>query len=712
MGIFSPYWYRVEELKPRLRPHASIHRHHYRGERWHIIEDASAGRHHRFGPDVYYMIGLMDGSHTISEIWNETLTHLGDDAPNQTELIMLLSQLHQADLLQCDVTPDSAEVFQRFSDARTNQWLSRVINPMFARFPIWDPDLWLARWVFVVEKLFSPHVFAAWLLFMAFAGLKVWVHWADLTAPGLSAVLEPMNLLILCVTYPLVKILHELGHAFAIRVYGGEVHEIGVMFLFLVPMPYVDASASTGFGSKRKRIIVASAGVMVELFISAIAMLLWLEIAPGFLRTVLWNVMLIGGFSTLIFNGNPLLRFDGYYVLSDWLEIPNLAARSSQYLQFLVEHFVMGLPERRGMVLAPGEAGWLVGYGILSWVYRLTITLGIALYLANQFFFIGILLAVWGLVLQLALPAFRGLTNLLNDPRVEAARLRVGGTLVAFVVGTILAVFVVPFPSWSTHEGVVWIPERSQLRAGIDGFVTRLVARPDSLIAEGDVAIETVDPMLHARVRILKANLDEARAEYGRERQQSVAEGRIQHEEVIRIRNELEAAVAERGRGLIRAGETGRFVLIERDLEDRFVRRGDVLGYVARLANPTVRTLVPQSEITSLRGQLKSVEVRLAESPGKSIMARISQILPTATNRLPTKALGAAGGGSIAVDARDSDGLTASEPFFIVDLALSSQAPISGFGGRVHVRFDYASEPIFWRAKRRIRRLFMGELGV
>jgi putative peptide zinc metalloprotease protein len=712
MGIFSTYWYRVENLKPRLRAHARIHRHHYRGERWHIIEDSAAGRYHRFGPDVYYMIALMDGERTVSEIWNAALTRLGDDAPGQNELIMLLSQFHTADLLQCDVTPDSAEVFQRFSKAQSNRWISRIINPMFARFPVWDPDEWLGRWVFLAEKVFQPWVFVVWLVFMAFVGLQASVHWSDLTAPSLSAVLEPMNLLILCITYPLVKILHEMGHAFATRVFGGEVHEVGVMFLIMVPMPYVDASASTAFGSKWKRIIVASAGVMVELFISALALLLWLELAPSFLRTVLWNVMLIGGFSTLFFNGNPLLRFDGYYVLSDLLEIPNLAARSSQYLRYLFEHYVMGLPEHRRIPLAPGERGWLFGYGVLSWIYKISITLGIALYLASQFFFIGVLLALWGLILQLALPAFRGITNLRNDPRVRSAQVRVVGTLISLVVGVLFLIFVVPFPSWSIHEGVVWIPERAQLRAGTGGFVTRFAVAPNSMISPGDVAIETVDPLLDARVRVLEASLAEARAEYDRERRRSVADGRIQSEEVDRIRKELEAANIQRDRALIRANEHGRFVLVERDLEQRFVHRGDVLGYVAQLTDPTVRMVVAQHQITSVRSRLESIEVRLSESPGEVIPAQIDHIVPTATHRLPSMALGAGGGGAIAVDARDPDQLTMSEPHFMVDLALPREAPIHGFGGRVHIRFDYQSEPIFWRAKRRIRRLFMGELGV
>ena len=163
---------------------------------------------------------------------------------------------------------------------------------------------------------------------------------------------------------------------------------------------------------------------------------------------------------------------------------------------------------------------------------------------------------------------------------------------------------------------------------------------------------------------------------------------------------------------MIRAKENGRFVVVKRDLEQSFVRRGDVLGYVAQMSNLTVRTIVAQHEITDVRERLVSVAIRLAEAPAQVFEAEIDHIVPTASDRLPSMALGTVGGGAIAVDARDPDGLTSSEPFFMVDVSVPKEAPISGFGGRVYVRFDYEPEPIFLRAKRSIRRLFMRELGV
>lgn len=712
MTFFSPHWYRVENLKPRLRAHARIQRHHYRGERWYVIEDAPSGRYHRFRPDIYYLIAMMDGERTVSEIWNAALSRFGDDAPAQNELILLLSQLHASDLLQSDVLPDTAEVFQRFSKASRARWVALLMNPMFARIPLWDPDAWLLRWAPVAARLFRPWVLVLWCLVVGFAALQTGRHWAELSAPSLSAIIDPMNLAMLVFTYPLVKLLHELGHAFTTRIFGGEVHEVGVMFLILVPMPYVDASASSAFGNKWHRILVAASGVMIELFISALALFVWLELAPGLLRSLLWNVMLIGGASTLFFNGNPLLRFDGYYVLCDLIEIPNLAARSKNYLTYLFEHYVLRLPERRFMAVAPGERAWFVTYGLASWLYRMTITFGIALYLAGRFFVIGVLLALWGLLLQIVLPLVQGILKLRDDPRVQQAQTRVVATLAVLACSLLLGGGVVPLPAWSTFDGVVWIPERAQIRAGAAGFVRRLVAHPGTLVEPGQLLIETADPLVESELRVLEARLEEARAERTRERNRSVAKGRIADDEVARIAQEVEVARTRRARADIVSQDAGRFVLIQQHIEGLYVDRGDVLGYVANLSDPIVRLVVAEDDIDAVRRHTRSISVRLAEAPERLLPVRLDHIVPTATDRLPSMALGAGGGGSVAVDARDPDGLTTVEPYFQVDVALPKGAPITGIGGRVHVRFDFEPEPLFTRGARGLRRLFMGELGV
>ncbi len=169
--------------------------------------------------------------------------------------------------------------------------------------------------------------------------------------------LLPENLLLMWLVFPVLKLCHEFGHAFAVKARGGEVHEMGVMLLVLTPVPYVDASSAWAFRSKWQRFAVGGAGMMVELFIASIALFLWLAVEPGMFRALLYNIMLIAGISTVLFNANPLLRFDGYYMLMDWLEIPNLRTRSTQYIIYLCEKYLFGgaRPSRRSRRPASGR---------------------------------------------------------------------------------------------------------------------------------------------------------------------------------------------------------------------------------------------------------------------------------------------------------------------------------------------------------------------
>src|SRR5512145_1371414 len=139
-SLYSPSWYRVADLKPRLRSHVEIHRHHYRGDLWYVLQDHSSGRFQRFSPAAYLLIGLMDGRRTVQEIWNAARARLGEDAPTQEEVIRLLSQLHAVDVLQSDVVPDTAELLKRFESRRNVRWKQNLRSPLFMRFALLDPE--------------------------------------------------------------------------------------------------------------------------------------------------------------------------------------------------------------------------------------------------------------------------------------------------------------------------------------------------------------------------------------------------------------------------------------------------------------------------------------------------------------------------------------------------------------------------------------------
>lgn len=712
-NLFSPSWYRVAGLKPRIRSHARILRHAYRGEVWFVLQDQAAERSHRFSPAAYHFIGLMDGERTVQQIWEATTASQGDDAPTQEEVIRLLGQLHAADALLCDVPPDSMEVFRRFERHERMLWKRRLWTPLALRFPLFDPDRFLGRTLPLVQPLFGWFGILLWLAVVSAGAVLGAAHWTDLTEDITDRVLDPGNLVLLWLVYPVVKTFHELGHAYATKRWGGEVHEIGIMLLVLSPVPYVDASAAWGFKDKYQRMVVGAIGIAVELFLGSLALFVWLAVEPGAVSAIAYNVMLISGVSTLLFNGNPLLRFDGYYVLSDALEIPNLGARSNQYLGYLFQRYVLGVADAQSPAHSGGERFWMVLYGITSFLYRIFITFIIVLFIAGKFFFIGVLLAIWAVATQVLTPVGKSLSFLVNGASLRRQRGRAVLTSVVLVAALAALVFAAPFPSWTRTEGVVWVPEESQVRAGADGFIEQVLAPADAEVRRGQPLMRAEEPFLATRVTVFRAQVAELEAKYDALMPTDRVQAAMVREELVAARANLKRALEREAELTLRSPANGRFVIPNAaDLPGRFITKGQLVGYVVEPRELTARVALVQDDIAKVREDTRSVEVMLADWGARPVPARIRRELPGASLQLPTAVLGTSGGGPIAVDPRDQRGVTALRQVFQLELTLPGEVRTEYLGSRVYVRFDHGYEPVGFQLYRAARRLLLRQFNV
>ena len=217
-SLYSQSWYRVANLKPRLKSHIEVHRHHYRGELWYVLQDHASGRFQRFSPAANLLIGMMDGHRTIQQIWDSARERLGDEAPTQDEVLRLLTQLHAADALRGDVPSDPQELEYRFEKQRRSRLMQSLKSPLFIRFPLLDPERFLERYKRLARPFFTWFGALLWLAVVTGAVFQVSLHWPELTGNILDRVLAPANLVILWLTFPILKALHEFGHAFAVKV--------------------------------------------------------------------------------------------------------------------------------------------------------------------------------------------------------------------------------------------------------------------------------------------------------------------------------------------------------------------------------------------------------------------------------------------------------------------------------------------------------------
>jgi len=712
-SLLSQFWYRIAPLRPRLRGHLEIHRHHYRGRLWYVLQDHSAGRQHRFSPAAYAFIALIDGQRTVEEVYQVLETSQGDQAPTQDELAQVLAQLYAADAIQCDVPPDVGELLLRRERQMREPWQNRLLNPLSVSFPLFDPERLLNRLTPFARPLQNRIGLLLWFALVATAAFQAALHRSELTQDVTDRILTAENIFILWLLFPLIKTFHELGHGLATKIFGGEVHEMGVLLMALQPVPYVDASAASAFRSKRQRILVGAAGMMIELVIASLAFFLWLNLQPGALRAVAYNVMFIAGVSTVLFNANPLLRYDGYYMLADYLEMPNLRARAQAYLKYLCERHVFGCEDAVSEPATTAERAWLLVYPIGAFIYRLFALAAVVLFLASKFFFVGVLLAFAGVAAWVLVPLVKATLYVCASPRIQSVRRRA-------LVATALAVFVIagallwlPLPLRTRAEGVIWLPEQARLRAASDGFVEQIVATPGSRVKVGDVLIVTRDPQLTTQVAVLEARLDELETRYTAQWLTDIRQAQIIKDEVEHVRDQLVRA-RERVTDLtIRSRTEGVFEIPDApSMAGRFVRQGALLGYVLDIGTLSARVVVPDADVDLVRHRTKRVEFRLIDRPTETFTTTIQREVPAASEKLPSTALGSQGGGAIAVDPLDKEGLKSVEKIFQFDLALPSEAHIRAFGGRVYVRFDHGWEPMAHRWERRLRQLFLSRFHV
>ena len=712
-SLFSPHWYRVAALKPQLRGHATFRRHYYRGQLWYVLDDRASGRHHRFTPDAYQFIARMDGKHRVEEIWDATSTKLGDDAPTQDEAIHLLGQLHAADVLQCDVPPDTVELFNRHQKEEAQKWKRRLTNPLALRFPLCDPDRFLENWLPIVRPFFGWFGFIVWLSVVAFGIVLASTHWDELLAHAIEQGFAPTNLVLLAFVYPLVKGLHELGHGFATKIWGGEVHEMGIMLLVFMPIPYVDATASASFPEKRKRIVVSAAGMMVELALAAIALMLWINMEPSLSRDVAFNIMLIGGISTVLFNGNPLLRFDGYYIFADLVDIPNLGSRANRYLGYLAQRYLCGIRNAQSPATALGEARWFVLYGTMAYLYRLFITGAIVLLVAGKVFLAGVAIAAWAIVNQIVMPIGKGIAFLLFSPVVERTRTRAIFVIVSLVALMVGGFGYAPAPLWTRAEGVLWLPEDAHVRAGTDGFITKLLVENDTEVKRGDPLLMLSDPLLDARIKVLEAQRQELKVKHDAKEYEDRVEAQKIRDELKTVNAALKRARERYDDLVVRSPSDGILVVPKsNDLEGRFVKQGEPVGYVVDFDEITVRVVVGQNDVGLVRRQSNRVAVRLADDVGKAWPATVRREVPAASDQLPSAALGTRGGGSIQVDPQDERGTRTTDSVFQFDLDLPREANLANAGGRVFVRFDHGAEPLARQWYRGLRQLFLKQFTI
>ncbi|WP_108258389.1 site-2 protease family protein [Mangrovicoccus ximenensis] len=710
--LLSAHWRHVAAMRPRLRPQAEIHRHVLRGKVWYVLQDKVNGRFHRITPELYRIVAGMDGRRTVQDIWTDAVHHEGEASPTQDEVIALLGRLHSADVMRGQLSPDLDEIGRRARDLARRNRLSRVRSPLAIRVPLFDPDRFLEATAFLVRPFFSPFGAVLWFAFVAWGISLGALHWNELSSDVADRVLSADNLLLLWMLFPAVKVIHELGHGYAAKCRGGEVHEIGIMFLVFVPVPYVEASSATAFPSRWQRVAVSAGGILAELPLAVIALWFWTEMEPGLARSAMYNVVLIAGVSTVLFNGNPLLRFDGYYILMDLLQMPNLGPRANRYIGYLVQRHAFGVERAQSTADSPGERKILFSFAIASYLYRLTVMTAIILFVASRFFTIGVMLAVWAAFQMFVLPIARLAWFLAASPALNGRRTRALGLSGGGLALLACLLLLVPAPSAIIAEGVILASEDSAVRAGENGFVRSIEAQPGEHVEAGQVLMRLEAPLVDAEIAVLRSQAAELGALLRATLDDPVST-RGFRAELAHVEARLARAEERAGSLVLRAGEGGIFLAHDTGaLVGRFIGRGQSPGFVSTLDASLIEAALPAVEFDILRSRLSRAEARPAWDLAQVSDAEVLLIEPGTTRQLHSAALAVPGGGRFSLSPAGQEDLTVLEDIFHVRLATPPEWRPQRIGDRVFLRFDLGREPLGLQAFRQLRRVFMKRFDV
>ena len=555
-GAHAPPQPRGSSAGPHLRPDLRHSLQHSEGVPFYLIEDPVAGKFFRLGEREWRFAASLGHDQEAEPAVKQ------ENAMDAESAQQLLGWLAQNQLLQKFATGQNAAV------PAQPPW-----NPFFINVPLVAPDRCLAAIYPWLAWLFTWPSFLGWCVLVMFGVTAVAQQW-DTFMSGVSSYISPSSWVALWGTWILLKLVHETAHGLVCRKYGGRVGMSGVVLILFSPIAFVDVTSSWRFRSKWQRIFTAAAGMYVEFAIAAAAAIVWRSSDPGWLKTTCHQVVTAASLSTVIFNANPLMRFDGYYMLTDFLGLPNLSMIGRERFRHVVARVFLGVrrpPPRESR----RRRFFIAAYGAASAVWKTLISVSLLIGAGTMFHGAGLVLAIFGGFIWFAKPLGGMLSKLTqqDQPMFQNRRRLVAVSLAIGIACGLVAW--APSPWGVSSPAIVRYADLDRVRAAADGFVKAIDVTSGQQVAEGQVLLRLRNDALVVEWKKAQNALALAEAEARRVRsEQRHAEVQVENENV-RALAKKEAGLRKRVAGLtLRAARNGIVLTPRLDrLIDRYVEK-------------------------------------------------------------------------------------------------------------------------------------------
>jgi putative peptide zinc metalloprotease protein len=475
----------------RLRPDLVIQPQDASCGTW-VVKDPVALRFFLFGPDEHFILQHLNGTRSTEEILDEFARARAPKRMTATRLHTFLSALCRNGLTCSDIPGQSSLLLEREDSGRWRESVLSWTNLLAIRLPGVNPDAWLDRLYPAFRWCFSWWFLTCCALVWFVAVGLVVVEADALRAqwPRVEEFVSGHNLIWLVIALAATKIFHELAHALTCKHFGGRCHELGIMLLVFTPCLYCNVTDAWMLRNRWQRIAISAAGILMELQLAAMAAIIWRYTQPGPLNSICLNVIVVCSVGTLLFNGNPLLKYDGYYILSDLVRMPNLWQQSRSGLYRRLSELLLGRV-RPADDEPPGRRRFLIAYAIASITYRFCLTLAILLFLYRLLhpsgFDLILLIVVASIVGQTAIAWATPLARWWADPtRTQRMRKVPLAILLTTLFLLLAAVFCIPLPCGVIAPAVLQPGRAQRVYVTTPGILVEATSVSDQVV-EGQV---------------------------------------------------------------------------------------------------------------------------------------------------------------------------------------------------------------------------------
>ncbi|WP_417380039.1 site-2 protease family protein [Gimesia sp.] len=654
---FGPQDFSNQPLRLKMRADLHVQPLQFGGKKYWGIKDPISLQYYQLREEEYFILQQLDGRASFDAIRKNYEQRFLPQKLQASHLQGFLSRLHQSGLIIADAFGQGEILLDRQLQKQQQARRARWMNPLAIRFRGIDPHRllnWLQPWTAIC---FTPLFLLAALLLMGSAVTLITTHLDTVISqlPEFATFFEARNLLLLACSLALVKIVHELGHALACKHLGGECRELGVMLLAFIPCLYVNVSDAWTMRDKWHRIIVSSAGIFVELVISAVCVFLWWFSFPGLFHSLCLNIVVVCSVNTLLLNGNPLLRYDGYYILLDLLEVPNLRQRAQTVVSNRLHHWFFGHKAETLLKEPRRLRRFLFTYGIASAIYRWFIVFAIltVCYYVLEPYGLEIIVQVMGafvLMGMLIVPVKSAAVEIQNYSKagqIQWRRFSVRSTCVLLLVACLL---LIPLPHRVTAPALIELQDAKHVYVTAPGFL-QSVATPQTLLEQGAIIAELSNEQIRQDILKLTGQINEQDIRISTlERRQlddpeAAQELPTAREQLLDLKDQLKQRQTDQRRLTLKAPITGTLIPAPRktanpdetdlpawigspfDADNRncFLERGT---WLCSLGNPEqlqARLIVDQEHVEFVEpGQ--SVRILLDEYPGEILTGTVQEI--------------------------------------------------------------------------------------